>query len=241
MCPLVATARNRTARFRVSGRDVWPPEWHRKPPSRRQRIRYFRILKSEIYNQKMASLAAGEDRYGEPLAPVRRPRGGQSDWHGKPYRRGSGPPLSPFGPQSRTRNLMRARSDSRSVVISWVPARLRKPRPGGPKTFTEIIVLHATGRAGTGRKGQTTGVVRDIVGLPDARLLLAVERAIRRWRLGEKPRPMELPNTSREGATRRQASRPEPERRVTNRLGRGAREGRGPMLIQRLVGGLFGF
>ena len=240
--PLYATARNRTARFRVSGWDCQPPEWRSKSPSRRQRIKYYRILAAELYLQKQASLAAGEDRHGSPLAPVRLPRSGTSDWHGRPYRRGTGPPLAPYRADSRARNLLRVRSDSRSATIYWVAAPLGKARPGGPRTYPELLVLHATGMAGTGRKGQVTGIVRDIVGLPDARLLLAVERAIRRWRLGKGPRPINLPATTRAGATRREARRPEPEtrRRVSTRLGRGARGGVGPLLVQRIAGA-FGF
>jgi hypothetical protein len=241
--PLYATARNRTARFRVSGWDVVPPEWRSKPPSRRQRLRYFAILEVEVYQQKMASLAAGEDRHGAPLVDVRRPRSGVSDWHGRPYRRGSGPPLSPYRTESRVRNLMRSRHDSRSVTISWIPAPLRNPRPGGPRTFPELLVLHAEGRAGNGRKGGTTGIYRDVIGLPDARLLLAVERSVRRWRLKLGPRPLELPKTSRSGATRRQAGRPEPDsrrrRRVSTRLLGGPPDRVG--LIQRIAGGVFGF
>jgi hypothetical protein len=236
MCPLVATARNRTARFRVSGRDVWPPEWSARPPSRRQRIKYYRILAAELYLQKQASLAAGEDRFGDPLVDVKRPRKGTSDWHGRPYRRGSGPPLAPYRSDSRVRNLLKFKSDSRSATIYWPPIPLRNRRPRGPQTFPELLVIHAQGRA---------GVVRDVIGLPDTRLLLAVERSVRRWRLGKGPRPPKLPNTSRAGATRRQSSRPEPDTRtrVSTRLGRGARDAdsRGPWLVQRLVGGLFGF
>jgi hypothetical protein len=241
LCPLVATARNRTARFRVSGRDVWPPEWNQSPPSQRQRRKYFAILAVELWHQKQASLAAGEDRHGEPLVDVKRPRKGTSDWHGRPYRQGSGPPLAPYRSDSRVRNLLRVRSDTRSATVYWVAAPLGgKRKPGWPKTFPELLVIHANGSA---------GVIRDVIGLPDARLLLAVERAVRRWRLGKGPRPMELPPTSRLGATRRQSSRPEPDtrNRVRTTLGRGAREGivsgvlgRGPLLVQRIAG-VFGF
>ena len=239
--PLTATASGRVARFRVSGWDTQPPEWRSRPPSRRQRIKYYRILAAELYLQKQASLAAGEDRHGEPLAEVKRPRSGTSDWHGKPYRRGTGPPLAPYRADSRVRNLLRVRSDTRSATVYWVAAPLggkRKPGSTGPRTFPELLVIHATGVAGTGRKGQVTGIVRDVIGLPDARLLVAVERAIRRWRLGKGPRPVDLPATSRAGATRRQARKPEPEsrRRVRTRLGRGAAGGAGPLLVQRIAG-----
>jgi hypothetical protein len=233
--PLYATARNRTARFRVSGRDCWPPEWATRPPSTRQRRKYFAILAVELYLQKQASLAAGEDYQGDLLAEVKRPRKGTSDWHGRPYRGGSGPPLAPYRTTSRVRNLLRFKSDSRSASVYWIPAPLggRKPGSKGPKTYPELLVIHANGSA---------GVMRNVIGLSPARLLVAVERSIRRWRLKLGPRPAELPKTSRAGATRRQANRPEPgpRGRVSTRLGRGARGGTGPLLVQRLIGA-FGF
>lgn len=247
--PLIANATGRRAYFRVGGWDTEPPEWLGSPPSRRQRARYYRILASELWHQKQASLAEGEDAYGTPLAPVRRPRSGTSDWHGRPYRNGGGPPLMPYRVESRTRNLLRVRSDTRSAIVYWIPAPLpnRKRGSGGPKTFPELLILHATGRAGTGRKGQVSGIIRNVIGLPDARLIVAVETAIRRWRLGEKPRPLNLPATSRAGVGRRAARRPEPGRTVSTRLGQGARQGiaagiigSGPLLIQRIAGGLFG-
>jgi hypothetical protein len=115
------------------------------------------------------------------------------------------------------------------VVVSWVPAPLgRKGKTGRTITFAELLVIHAN-----------AAVARDIIGLPDARLLLAVEKAIRRFRLKLPPRPMDLPPTSRAGATRRQSARPEPEaRRVSTRLGRGASGA--VRLTQRIRGGLAG-
>lgn len=240
--PLVATAQGRVARFRVGGLDVEPREWLVSPPSLKRRRQYYQILAAELWHQKQQSLAEGEDRSGLPLAPVRRPRSGISDWHERPYRGGPGPPLAPYRIESRVRNLLRVRSDSRSAVVYWIPAPLRNRKRGstGPKTFAELLVLHAQGRTGTGRKGQVAGIYRDVIGLPDSRLIVAVERAIRRWRLKEKPRPLDLPKTSRADAGWLARRKPEPDRRVSTRLGAGAAEGIGTILTQRLVG-LFSF
>ena len=205
--PLVERRQGRRAYFAVSGPDVEPPEWTRfappyqeiRPPSARQRRTYYAILAAELWHQKQVELSEGLDARGDALVPVKLPRKGTSDWHGRKYRKGTGPPLMPFRIDSRTRNLLRYRSNEREAVVYWAAIRA----PGSPYTWPEILVFHAEGLV----RGAP---VRNVIGISPDGLLLAVDRAIKRYRIGSGPRKPELPTTSRAGARGRAAKRPEP-------------------------------
>lgn len=88
---------------------------------------------------------AGRDANGRALVPWRVRRG--------KYRGATGPTLAPFGLLSRS---------IRSFYAEWrgqvLAAGFRGPG-------VEILAYHALGRAGTGRKGQVTGIVRDVLGV----------------------------------------------------------------------------
>lgn len=204
--PLVARKSGARAYFVVGGPDVEPPEWTRaappyqelRPPSRRDRFRFYAILASELWHQKQVELSEGLDALGVPLAPVKLPRRGTSDWHRRKYRVGKGPPLMPFLVDSRTRNLLRARSNDREAVVYWAAIKA----PGARLTWAEIVVAHAEGRV----RGAP---VRDVIGLSAEGIAEAVTRAIRRYRTKSPPRPLDYPRTTRWNATRRQRSRPE--------------------------------
>ena len=205
--PLVERRQGRRAYFAVSGSDVEPPEWTRfappyqeiRPPSARQRRTYYAILAAELWHQKQVELSEGLDARGDALVPVKLPRKGTSDWHGRKYRKGTGPPLMPFRIDSRTRNLLRYRSNEREAVVYWAAIRA----PGSPYTWPEILVFHAEGLV----RGAPA---RNVIGISPEGLALAVERSIKRYRIGSGPRKPELPRTTRMGASKREAKRPEP-------------------------------
>jgi hypothetical protein len=204
--PLVERRQGRRAYFAVGGPDVEPPEWTRyappyqeiRPPSARQRRQFYQILASELWHQKQNELSQGLDARGVPLAPVKLPRKGKSDWHRRPYRKGSGPPLMPYRIDSRTRNLLRVRSNDRQAVVYWAAKRA----PGAKLTWPEILVAHAEGLV----RGAPA---RNVIGISPDGLRLATERAIKRYRIGSGPRPIDLPRTTRWDATRREARKAE--------------------------------
>jgi hypothetical protein len=168
------------------------------PPTDRQRRAYYAILAVELWYQKQLELSEGLDARGEPLAPVKLPRKGRSDWHRKYYRRGQGPPLMPFLTASRTRNLLRYRSNEREAVVYWAAIKA----PGAKYTWPEILNFHAN--------GEVPGApARNVVGLSPDGVVVAVGRAIKRYRIGSGPRKAELPATSRWDATAREARRAE--------------------------------
>jgi hypothetical protein len=91
-----------------------------------------------------ADRLAGRDRHGRPLVPwlVRSGR----------YRGAGGPTLAPFNQASRSIAAFYGDIHSDRIEFGYRGRRV------------EILAYHATGRAGTGRKGQTTGIVRDVFG-----------------------------------------------------------------------------
>jgi hypothetical protein len=95
---------------------------------------------------------AGLDADGRTLPDVQRPR----RWPG--YAGATGPALAPHGPASRSIAgffAEVARHAGGFVVRCGIRGR-----------GVEVLGYHALGRAGTGRKGQTTGVRRDVLGIP---------------------------------------------------------------------------
>lgn len=205
--PLVERREGFRAYFAVGGPDVEPPEWRRvvppyqavRPPSPRDRRRYYAILAAELWWRKQAELELGLDARGQPLAPVRLPRRGRSDWHRREYRHGTGPPLMPYRLDSRTRNLLRARSNERQAVVYWAALRA----PDADRTWPEILIAHAEGLV----RGAP---VRNVIGISPEGFRVATERAIRRYRSGSPARPIQLPVTTRWNVKGRAARRPEP-------------------------------
>lgn len=87
----------------------------------------------------------GVDRTGRPLIPWKVRRG--------KYAGRKGPTLAPFG------------RNSRSVTTFYADRRGTTITAGFRGNRVEILAYHAAGKAGTGRKGQVTGIVRDIMGV----------------------------------------------------------------------------
>lgn len=87
----------------------------------------------------------GRDRTGTALRPWRVRRG--------KYAGASGPTLAPF------------RQASRSVSAFFAEWRGNRLVAGFRGPGVEVLAYHAAGKSGTGRKGQVTGIVRDIFGV----------------------------------------------------------------------------
>lgn len=174
------------AAFTLTGPDVEPltQSWRLSDP-RRRRAGYYPILARWVRDAKILSLEAGEDARGNPLLPPTNPL--SREWYrvrGLEYR---GPSMSPRYGESRTQRLLAVsafpQGNPDRVVGFW--------RAG----FARILHYHATGKAGKGRpyfrdgrlagwrgiRGQTTGLVRDVVGLADVWVAWAVKGAREEW------------------------------------------------------------
>lgn len=87
----------------------------------------------------------GVDRTGRPLRPHKKRTGF--------YAGASGPTMAPF------------RRGSRSIATFFADRRGSTVVAGFRGRGVEILAYHAAGKAGTGKKGQVTGIVRDVMGV----------------------------------------------------------------------------
>lgn len=211
------------ASFTVYGPDVTPrtPEWSGSGAA--SRAAYWPILASWVKRAMIQQLAAGLGADGKPLPP---PKAVSREWYMVRRKEWRGPSMSPQFGASRFQRHLR-------VV----------PFPSGPNAdrvvgfwshgAAKIAHWHATGTAGRGvpirdgdgrlkgfrgLPGQTTGIVRDVVGVSPGWLAWAVQGATRDWqeRYGRGgpatanlilplPHPATLPPAQRPAASAAQA------------------------------------
>jgi len=177
--------------FLASGADMAPPEWRTRPPRPSDRERWWGLLAVAMYRAKIREWAAGLDAFGIPLIPVVIPRSGRSDWHGRLYKRGHGPPLLPFRFVSRGFNLLRCAWNGNRAIVYWLAMRGRveggerdKPHKGRRKdhpSWTEILYWNATHPTRP----------RDVIGISPQAQLQALAEAVRKYRRGARPK---IPN-----------------------------------------------
>jgi hypothetical protein len=177
-----------SASFEIFGADVEPTHWAWSVASAGDRRLFwvrFAVLAGTAWD---AQIASGIGADGSPLMPVRRrgtlPRPGTAasrKWDGKlkgrfkaDEARQDGPPLTPHRLASRARRWARAKPLADRVRFYWVGSHKGKK-------WGAIMAWHSLGMAGTGKKGQVTGRVRDIVGIADKFLEPAVARARKEW------------------------------------------------------------
>jgi hypothetical protein len=177
-----------SASFEIFGADVEPTHWAWSVASAGDRRLFwtrFAVLAGTAWD---AQIASGIGADGSPLMPVRRrgtlPRPGTAasrKWDGKlkgrfkaDEARQDGPPLTPHRLASRARRWARAKPLADRVKFYWVGSHKGKK-------WGAIMAWHSLGMAGTGKKGQVTGRVRDIVGIADKFLAPAIVRGRKEW------------------------------------------------------------
>jgi hypothetical protein len=179
---------NDEAYFEIFGADVEPAHWAWPVASPADRATYWTRLAVLAGTAWDAQIAAGIGADGAPLMAVRRrgniPKPGTSasrKWDAKltgrfdrDIKRQDGPPLTPHRLASRARRWARAKPMPDRVRFYWVGSHKGKK-------WSAIMAWHSLGMAGTGKKGQVTGKVRDIVGIADKFLAPAVARARKDW------------------------------------------------------------
>lgn len=177
--------------FLASGQDMSPPEWGAVVP-RAERLRWWGLLANEMYQAKQKEWRKNLDAYGQPLVPVRLPRTKQrSDWHGKRYVEGFGPPLLPFFFTSRGFNLLRVGWNENRAIVFWLSRRGRVPTRKRKPTWTEILWIHAT----------QAKITRDVIGLSPEGLTEALGKALRRYRAGRVAMEPSYPATTDLGSS----------------------------------------
>lgn len=169
------------ARWTLSGADVRPRgrEWTRATPE--ARAAYWPILARWAKLGMTAQLLAGEGTDG---AYMRQPKAISRKWYRDRGREWRGKTMSPQHADSRFIAQLVVMAGADRVVGTW------------PRETARIASYHARGKAGRGRpifdggrivgwrglKGQTTGIVRDFVGLNPKWLAWAVRKAVGEWR-----------------------------------------------------------
>lgn len=169
---------DRRARFQIrdEGGDVIPAgrSWDESPDAIRSA--FWEILARIVRIKKDEELDAGLDADGNPIRPARVRIG--------KYAGMTGPGLLPNRELSRTRRLFDVAVGSDHVTGYW----------RGP--WSKIVGYHARGVSGTGRpiikggklvgfigiKGMTSGIVRNVVGMPDASIDWCISEARKEWR-----------------------------------------------------------
>ncbi len=155
-----------------------------------------------------ASRAKGLDRHGRPLAPISpMTRAARRDdinpFTGKPpyspmgRARASAPPLTPVGPKSRTRSLLRWRPEpGKGVWFTWIYDRNTRHYWG------EILARHGRGFVQRFRSGFRFVPPRDVLGFSDSELA-AIRDHMARWWAARQPRAVDRPRERIAAAARR--------------------------------------
>lgn len=192
--------RGKKATFTIMGADVAPPRRPGLRMTKKRNALYWSYLAEELKSRKLASIAAGLDSEGRPMKRIRPITRRFYRDQGRKIRGGA---MASQGELSRTYRYLQIRPFPKHnpdrVIGFWL---------GG---FAQIVGWHARGEAGRGRPildgskvvgfagipGAVTGVVRNIVGMPEEDIREAVAAARRRF-LAEMPEPEPRPRLTAE-------------------------------------------
>jgi hypothetical protein len=174
--------------FDLFGPDLEPNGWEWEAATPAQRAEFWRLAAVRYGTAWDAQMASGLGVDGRPLRPVKPRRemprpdtkpgkrftDEQAARFGRDIRRQDGPPLTPHRLASRARRWARMKPIENGVRGYWI-------KGAGKLPWGEIMGYHATGMAGTGVKGQVTGIIRDLVGLSPRFLAQARQQSVADW------------------------------------------------------------